>query len=198
MRSWGAVPRFRFLRRSTSHPRARPGIHGRWRQDAAVEIPQPRKARGFRMTGERIGRAKTSHEQNGTLGPPHSKKKPRTPHTKTGHARGKRDTRSCEPADMAFNSVGPLQRGAGVKLACGKQAAATGRSCDSSCSRGLSSPSGLRGDGLMLEGGGVGRTVFFLGALFPAERLLGRNHPFKAAVLVHDSLKEVRISRDQG
>lgn len=58
--------------------------------------------------------------------------------------------------------------------------------------------SGLRGHGLMLEGGGVGRTVFFLGALFPAERLLGRNHPLKAAVLVHDSLKEVRISRDQG
>src|ERR1700752_3949167 len=50
----------------------------------------------------------------------------------------------------------------------------------------------------MLEGRGVGRTIFFLGALFPAERLLGRNHPLKAAVLVHDSLKEVRISCDQG
>jgi hypothetical protein len=65
--------------------------------------------------------------------------------------------------------------------------------------RGLSCRlSGLGGDGLMLERGGVGRTVFFLGALFPAERLLGRNHPLKAAVLVHDRLKEVRISRDQG
>ena len=52
------------------------------------------------------------------------------------------------------------------------------------------------GFGLLLKCGSVGRAVFVLGRLFLFARFVGRNNPFKPAVLGHGAEREMRIARE--
>src|SRR5215472_2865174 len=57
--------------------------------------------------------------------------------------------------------------------------------------------SGLRWNWLVLQCGRVGWTVFLERALLAAEGLFGRNHPLQGAVLVHYTLEEMGVARDE-